>query len=370
MAGNPQGKGVPSAAKTGIKAAMGKLALVTSMWSAPDMGWLDGPCHECTLSHASLTISDLIVKARTVPFPPWPHPPPIPPPAIFARHPLRVRTLVAATMSSASGPLHPASFAIDGDLSTHCSTRNEQDAWISVQASQSDAIGFVGIYKHSTASLDSELTRVPIEVWLGHSHGDTSPPSATRCGDSATDLSSAAVPLIISCGDISTTGSWVTVRLASTAPLSLRIAEVVVYFTNPPLPPLPPPPPPPPCPASPPAPMPPPLPQPPPSPSPASPPPLMPPSLPPISPPSVFSMSEDLKRPAVAASILTAAAVGTLLLARWLCRREVTPRRKHSRSGSRKGSSKKETKKRVHGKTKSSRDKVAYGRVAPSDACM
>ena len=48
MAGNPQGQGVPANALLATKAAQGKLALVASMWSSPDLSWLDG---ECSVSH-------------------------------------------------------------------------------------------------------------------------------------------------------------------------------------------------------------------------------------------------------------------------------------------------------------------------------
>ena len=53
------------------KASMGKLALVASLWSAPDMTWLDGECHTCDLDTASFTISDLVLKKRTMPYPPF-----------------------------------------------------------------------------------------------------------------------------------------------------------------------------------------------------------------------------------------------------------------------------------------------------------
>jgi len=57
MAGNPQGHGVPQSAQAATRAIQGKLALVASMWSSPDMSWLDGKgCSQCTLSSASMKI--------------------------------------------------------------------------------------------------------------------------------------------------------------------------------------------------------------------------------------------------------------------------------------------------------------------------
>ena len=57
MAGNPQGKGVPQRALGHMKDAQGKLALVASMWSSPDLSWLDGPgCNQCSLPSASFTL--------------------------------------------------------------------------------------------------------------------------------------------------------------------------------------------------------------------------------------------------------------------------------------------------------------------------
>ena len=39
---------------------MGKLALVASLWTSPDLSWLDGPgCTECSLPDASFIIADL-----------------------------------------------------------------------------------------------------------------------------------------------------------------------------------------------------------------------------------------------------------------------------------------------------------------------
>ena len=71
IAGNPQGHGVPSAAKTTMLGAMGKLALVASLWSASDTSWLDGPsCSQCRLSSASFSISNLVVEVPSPPPPP------------------------------------------------------------------------------------------------------------------------------------------------------------------------------------------------------------------------------------------------------------------------------------------------------------
>jgi len=58
MAGNPQGHGVPGSALSATRAAQGHLALVASLWSAPDLSWLDGPgCNQCNLATASMKIT-------------------------------------------------------------------------------------------------------------------------------------------------------------------------------------------------------------------------------------------------------------------------------------------------------------------------
>ena len=83
MAGNPQGKGVPRAALSETKQAMGRLALVVSLWGA-DTTWLEGEgCGGCNLASASFTISNLRVGPPATP----PMPPGAPPPP-FLPHPL------------------------------------------------------------------------------------------------------------------------------------------------------------------------------------------------------------------------------------------------------------------------------------------
>ena len=42
VAGNPQGSGVPQSALSVTKQAMGKVALVASLWTSPDMSWVRG----------------------------------------------------------------------------------------------------------------------------------------------------------------------------------------------------------------------------------------------------------------------------------------------------------------------------------------
>ena len=79
IAGNPMGKGVPYSALQATKAAMGKLALVASLWTSPDLSWLDGPgCKQCTLGNAYFVLSNLRTSGISPPSPP-PSPPPLPP---------------------------------------------------------------------------------------------------------------------------------------------------------------------------------------------------------------------------------------------------------------------------------------------------
>ena len=87
MAGNPQGHGVPVNALEGTKAAMGKLALVTSLWSASDNSWLDGSCNECNENEASFLLMNLRTSLAEPPpprppLPPSPPPSPCPPPSL------------------------------------------------------------------------------------------------------------------------------------------------------------------------------------------------------------------------------------------------------------------------------------------------
>ena len=51
IGGNPQGRGVPGSALADTKAAMGKLALVASLWTS-DTSWLDGDCQACNLEQS------------------------------------------------------------------------------------------------------------------------------------------------------------------------------------------------------------------------------------------------------------------------------------------------------------------------------
>ena len=85
MAGNPQGHGVPQRARIATSSAMGKMALVASLWAAEDTSWLNGDCHECNIQTATFTIANV----RTIRYPPppsplpplMPSPPPPPPPS-------------------------------------------------------------------------------------------------------------------------------------------------------------------------------------------------------------------------------------------------------------------------------------------------
>lgn len=70
IAGNPQGSGVPKPAQRAMLSAMGKLALVASLWAADDTSWLDGQCSACSLPHASFTIGHLRSEGRPPPPPP------------------------------------------------------------------------------------------------------------------------------------------------------------------------------------------------------------------------------------------------------------------------------------------------------------
>ena len=124
IAGNPQGHGVPSAAMAAIKGSMGKLALVASLWTAPDLSWLDGPgCSQCNIDDATFTISKLHVGAGLEPPPPPPAPPAIPP--------LDFSTLTelegqGAAMSTSASPLRWPASAVVGALHhrlNHCPTR-------------------------------------------------------------------------------------------------------------------------------------------------------------------------------------------------------------------------------------------------------
>jgi hypothetical protein len=79
MAGNPQGRGVPRKALDTVHRAMGKMALVMSLWQS-DLSWLDGKgCSECNLADAYMTVKNLRVGKGAPIMPPPPPPPPLPP---------------------------------------------------------------------------------------------------------------------------------------------------------------------------------------------------------------------------------------------------------------------------------------------------
>ena len=79
IAGNPMGAGLPDSALLDTSQAMGHLALVASLWSAPDLSWLDGGCSvKCNIDRASFTVSKLTLPRQT-PSPPFPNEPPPPP---------------------------------------------------------------------------------------------------------------------------------------------------------------------------------------------------------------------------------------------------------------------------------------------------
>ncbi len=311
MAGNPQGKGVPKAARAGLQRPMGHLALVASLWTANDMSWLDGNCHSCNLNDAFYTISNLKIKTRQVPFPPSPMLPPPPPPVFYQGHALFAqRALATATMSSDVDEMHTGAHAIDGDLSTDCATNAEVGSWLSVQLADPNArVGYVALYKRT--SLDTSIS--PIEVWLGSASGDVDSGTSMRCGDDPKqpiDVPEGEAPLVVPCNQAKP-GGWVTVRLAGPVVRSLRIAELIVYFTDPPRPPTPPPPPMRPHPLPPPIPSSPPPPRPPPSHPPPSPAPKPPPSSPPAS-PTLLDVTAHIFH--MTASTRRLLAIGILLL--------------------------------------------------------
>ncbi len=69
MAGNPQGHGVPQSALSATREAQGHFALVASLWSAPDLSWLDGPgCNQCNLAtaHMRITVNSAVDAAVPV----------------------------------------------------------------------------------------------------------------------------------------------------------------------------------------------------------------------------------------------------------------------------------------------------------------
>ena len=74
-AGNPEGDGVPPDAISATKTAMGKLALVASLWKTKE-DWLDGRTCTCDIDNASFEVSRL--RSQKAP-PPSPPPAPLPP---------------------------------------------------------------------------------------------------------------------------------------------------------------------------------------------------------------------------------------------------------------------------------------------------
>ena len=77
MAGNPQGSGVPQLALEATRSVMGQLGLVASMWTSPDLSWLDGPgCGACSIVDARFKISGLRIGGESSTAPPLPPPPP------------------------------------------------------------------------------------------------------------------------------------------------------------------------------------------------------------------------------------------------------------------------------------------------------
>ena len=107
MAGNPQGKGVPASALAATLNSMGKLALVASLWTSPDLSWLDGPgCATCSLPDASFIIADVKTYTADPPSPPPPVllPPPVPPPTpLSSPPPLNEPSSAAAKTTSPAG---------------------------------------------------------------------------------------------------------------------------------------------------------------------------------------------------------------------------------------------------------------------------
>ena len=315
IAGNPQGQGVPQAALAATKASMGKLALVASLWTAPDLSWLDGAgCNACNIETASFTISHLHVGSAPEPPPPPPLPPVMPPINLNSLTELEGK---GAAMSTSASPLRwPATAVVDGDLNTICATEfppRQAHEWVSVRLDPSARIDYVAVYnRNDNAAFQEWLS--PFEIWIGSDYGDTTSSTAARCGG-IRQVVTGVGPFFTDCTNAVSKhdrrhpnsaaqsteppgSKYVTLRLAGERKRSVTVAEIKVYQS--PLPPYPPSPPPspspippplPPPPPSPPSPHPPPPPPPPPPPSPPPNPPPLPPPPPPLTPPTLIGMN-------------------------------------------------------------------------------
>ena len=161
-------------------------------------------------------------------------PPPVPAPPLASMNEITPRGAVLSSphpIWGRAGAQHDAAKAIDANLGTWChSTASATGAWLSVQVPPESEIGYVAIYNRDDVSPFMEWL-TPFEVWIGATAGDTTPPSATKCGGPYS-VPAEAGPFMVECGGAR--GEFVTylqtnATVGTISRRYLTVAEVKVY---------------------------------------------------------------------------------------------------------------------------------------------
>jgi hypothetical protein len=127
---------------------------------------------------------------------------------------------------------HAAALAIDGDMRTICASHMGSGNWLSVRVPVDTPIGYTAVHNRQDAWRDLLGS---FEVWVGSSPGDTTSPTAVRCGESQYDASVEPAPYVLWCAGLRS-GQYVTLK--QTGPQRyLTIAEFDVYVKAMPPPP-------------------------------------------------------------------------------------------------------------------------------------
>lgn len=202
-----------------------------------------GPARYLTLAEVEVYVAhDLGSSPSPSPSPsqPPPSPPPSPPPVVLAPPspppppPMPVAAaLQDATMKTVYGVGEwPPENCIDGDTSSAseslCASQSRNNNWISVRVTGTAAIGDVAVWNRVDNTEFAEWLG-DFEVWLGATVGDTASATSSKCGEASYDEQTNSRPYVVSCGQVTSSGRYVTVKQIGLKRF-LSLAEVQVFL--------------------------------------------------------------------------------------------------------------------------------------------
>lgn len=126
----------------------------------------------------------------------------------------------------------PPENCIDGDTSSAseslCASKSRNNNWISVRVTGTAAIGDVAVWNRVDNTEFAEWLG-DFEVWLGATVGDTASATSSKCGEASYDEQTNSRPYVVSCGQVTSSGRYVTVKQIGLKRF-LSLAEVQVFL--------------------------------------------------------------------------------------------------------------------------------------------